>query len=89
MKDETKSLPEHPYADLIKAGQWYDHGTGKFELKQNRFGLWISNGEDGTEHVTALTKEACFDATVFHLHGKKYGFPEEARSYDGTVGGKL
>ena len=90
MKDETKSLiPEHPHAHLIDSGNWYDHGTGKFELRKNRFGLWSSHGEDGEEYVTALTKESCFTGTLFYLHGKKYGFADEAKSYAGTVGGKL
>ena len=91
MNEETKSstIEEHPYNHLIKEGQWYDHGTGLFELKETRFGLCTSYDKEGKGIITALTKGACYDGTVFHLHGVKHGFPETASSYDGTVGGKL
>ena len=91
MNEETKSstIEEHPYNHLIKEGQWYDHGTGLFELKETRFGLWTSYDKEGKGIITALTKGACYDGTVFHLHGVKHGFPETASSYDRTLGGKL
>ena len=91
MNEETKSsdIYEHPYNDLIQEGNWYDHGTGIFELKQSRFGLWTSYDKEGKGIITALTKGGCYDGTVFHLHGVKHGFPETSTSYDGVVGGKL
>ena len=58
MNEETKSsdIYEHPYNDLIQEGNWYDHGTGIFELKQSRFGLWTSYDKEGKGIITALTK---------------------------------
>ena len=51
------------------------------------FGL--AYDKEGKGIITALTKGACYDGTVFHLHGVKHGFPETSTSYDGVVGGKL
>ena len=60
MNEETKSsdIYEHPYNDLIQEGNWYDHGTGIFELKQSRFGLWTRHDKEGKGIITALTKGA-------------------------------
>ena len=58
-----------------------------FTVEKARF-LWHSKDKDGNGLVSALTEETCIHATRFYLKGKQEGF-EKAKSYEGTVGGKL
>ena len=59
-----------------------------FYVEQKSYGLWDSKDKDGNGLVTALTEDACIRATRFYLKGKQEGF-DTAKSYEGTVGGKL
>lgn len=59
-----------------------------FTVKKARF-LWHSYDKDGNGLVSALTEESCISGTRFYLKGKQEGFPEESKSYEGIVGGKL
>ena len=59
-----------------------------FTVEKARF-LWHSKDKDGNGLVSALTEDACIRATRFYLKGKQEGWPEESKSYEGTVGGKL
>jgi hypothetical protein len=60
-----------------------------FWVKRQRWGTFVSVGADDLEIITALTEEQCISATRWYLKGRQEGFPEESRSYDSTVGGKL
>lgn len=60
-----------------------------FRVEQMRWGTWTSYGKDGKGIITALTEEACISGTRFYLKGKQEGWGDDARTYDGTVGGKL
>jgi hypothetical protein len=58
---------------------------------RQRWGTYVSHGEDGTPLVTSLTEEACVAATRFHLKGLQDGSfcDNTATTYSGEVGGKL
>ncbi len=60
-----------------------------FWVKAQSWGTFVSVGADDLEIITSLTEEQCVKATRFYLKGIQEGFPEESRSYDSTVGGKL
>ena len=60
-----------------------------FWVRHQRWGTCVSVGSDGREIITSLTEEDCVQATRFYLKGKIDGFPNESRTYDGVVGGKL
>jgi hypothetical protein len=60
-----------------------------FWVKSQRWGTFVSVGPDDLEIITALTEEQCVAATRWYLKCRQEGFPEESRSYDSTVGGKL
>ena len=59
-----------------------------FTVEKARF-LWHSYDKDGNGLVSALTEESCISGTRFYLKGKQEGWPEESKSYEGIVGGKL
>ena len=59
-----------------------------FTVEKARF-LWHSYDKDGNGLVSALTEASCISGTRFYLKGKQEGWPEESKSYEGTVGGKL
>ncbi len=81
--------------DQVKVLQWVTKPEGaaihddSFWVKKQRWGTFVSVGADDLEIITALTEEECITATRWYLKGKQEGFTDEARSYDGVVGGKL
>ena len=63
---------------------------GAFTVDKARWGTWRSFGRDGKEIITALTEEQCISATRWYLKClQDGGFPDNSRSYDSVVGGKL
>ncbi len=60
-----------------------------FWVKAQSWGTYVSVGSDDLEIITSLTEEQCVNATRWYLKCRQEGFPEESRSYDSTVGGKL
>jgi hypothetical protein len=60
-----------------------------FWIKKQRWGTFVSIGANDLEIITALTEEQCISATRWYLKCKQEGFPEDSRSYDSFVGGKL
>ena len=81
--------------DQVKVLQWVtkpdDVATidDAFWVKKQRWGTFVSVGADDLEIITALTEEQCVKATRFYLKGLQEGFTDDARTYDGVVGGKL
>jgi hypothetical protein len=60
-----------------------------FWVKKQRWGTFVSVGADDTEIITSLTEEMCVTATRWYLKARQEGFTDDARTYDGVVGGKL
>ena len=58
-----------------------------FYVTKARF-LWHSYDKEEKGLVSALTENACIQATRFYLKGRQEGFTETTK-YEGTVGGKL
>jgi hypothetical protein len=81
--------------DQVKVLQWVTKPEGTatiddaFWIKKQRWGTFVSVGADDLEIITALTEEQCVSATRWYLKCKQEGFPDDSRSYDGVVGGKL
>jgi hypothetical protein len=59
-----------------------------FYVEQKKWGTWDSVDKQGKGLITSLTREHCIAATRFYLKGLQEGFPE-AKTHEGTVGGKL
>ena len=59
-----------------------------FYIEKKYYGLWDSTDLEGKGLVTALTEDACIQATRFYLKGRQEGWPE-TKKYEGEVGGKL
>jgi len=59
-----------------------------FRVEQSRWKTWRSYAKDGKEIITSLQRDACIDATRFYLKGCQEGWTT-AKTYEGTVGGKL
>ena len=60
-----------------------------FYVEQSTWKTWKSYDKDGNPLVTSLTEETCVAATRFYCKGIQEGFGEGAKSYEGSVGGKL
>ncbi len=61
-----------------------------FYVEQKKYGLWQSHYPDGGGIITSLNEHQCVTATRWYLKAKQEGFDKsEAKTYDGTVGGKL
>jgi hypothetical protein len=81
--------------DQIKVLQWVTKPEDAvtiddaFWIKKQRWGTFVSIGADDLEIITALTEEECLTATRWYLKAKQEGFTDDARTYDGVVGGKL
>ena len=60
-----------------------------FYVEQSAWKTWKSYDKDGNPLVTSLTSETCVAATRFYCKGIQEGFGEGAKSYEGSVGGKL
>lgn len=60
-----------------------------FWVRRQRWGTFVSVGADDLPIITSLSEEQCIAATRWFLKAKQEGFTEDARSYDGVVGGKL
>ncbi len=73
---------EHPE---IAEHEWFDDA---FRVEQSRWKTWKSFTKDGNAVVTSLTKEQCIATTRWYLKCLQEGFPE-AKTHEGTVGGKL
>ena len=65
---------------LIDEAFYVEEGFGK---------TWKSYDKDGNPLVTSLTSKSCISTTRFYLKGKQEGFGESAKSYEGSVAGKL
>lgn len=77
------NLPnEHPE---IAEVNWIDD---LFRVEETRWKTWRSFTKEGKELITSLNKENCIEATRFYLKGCQEGW-DPAKSYEGTVGGKL
>ncbi len=76
--------PQNEHPEIVEH-EWYDDA---FRVEQKRFGTWDSYTKEGKCIITSLTKENCINATRFYLKGLQEGFPE-AKTHEGTVGGKL
>jgi hypothetical protein len=59
-----------------------------FYCVEQRWGTWNSYDKDDKAIITSLTKESCINATRAYLKMKQEGF-DDAKSYEGVVGGKL
>lgn len=59
-----------------------------FYVEHKKWGTWDSYDVNGKCIVTSLTEDACVHATRFILKGQQEGFTE-AKTYEGTVSGKL
>ncbi len=59
-----------------------------FRVEQSRWKTWKSFDKEGKPLVTSLTEEQCIATTRWYLKGLQEGFPE-AKTHEGTVGGKL
>ena len=81
--------------DQVKVLQWVTKPEDAvihddaFWVKRQRWGTFVSVGVDDREIITSLTEEQCVSATRWLLKCRQEGFPEESRSYDSVVGGKL
>jgi len=63
-----------------------------FMVRKQRWGTYVSCAlKDDRTLITSLTLENCVAATRFYLKGLQEGWidEEQARVYEGTVGGKL
>jgi hypothetical protein len=60
-----------------------------FYVEQSNWKTWRSYDKDGKPLVTSLEEEICIAATRFYCKGLQEGFGEGAKSYEGSVGGKL
>jgi hypothetical protein len=65
-----------------------DYIDDAFRVEQTRWKTWRSFTKEGKELITALNEEVCINATRFYLKGLQEGWTD-AKTYDGTVGGKL
>jgi hypothetical protein len=59
-----------------------------FYVEKRKWGTWASTDKEGKGLITSLTRENCIAATRFYLKGLQEGF-SEAKTHEGTVGGKL
>jgi len=71
--------------------EWHETPYGKFRVAQKRFGTWDSYDENGACLLTGLTRESVVGGTAFYLEGRftNWANYQDARTFDGTVGGKL
>lgn len=61
-----------------------------FSCKQQKWGTWNSYDKDGNMLITSLTEDICIAATRFYLKQKfEKQIDDNARTYSGTVDGKL
>jgi hypothetical protein len=60
-----------------------------FYIKKQRWGTFVSVHKDGNALITSLTEDQCVSATRWYLKAQQDGFPDDSKSYDGVVGGKL
>lgn len=61
-----------------------------FTVREQRWGTFVSYDLEGNGLITSLTLEGCVGATRWYLKARQDGFESsEARTYEGTVGGKL
>ena len=79
-----------PTINIIKEdlpqSQVYDEA---FTVTKQRWGTFVSHSLDGEALITSLSLEGCVDATRWYLKATQEGFSDNARVYDGSVGGKL
>ncbi len=75
----------------IKASEMLGPYDEAFTVRKQRWGTHVSFSlADDRELITSLTLESCVAATRAYLKGLQDGWPgEEARTYEGVVGGKL
>lgn len=60
-----------------------------FWVRKQQWGTYVSVDLDEKELITSHSEESCIAATRWWLKAKQEGFPEQSKSYDGSVGGKL
>jgi hypothetical protein len=85
-KVDTEGVKHITWVTKPEDAQVYDEA---FWVRKQRWGTFVSVGSDDIDIITALTEEECLTATRWYLKCKQEGFPEDSRSYDGVVGGKL
>lgn len=73
---------EHPE---IAEHTWIDD---TFRVEQSRWKTWKSFHKDGRALITSLNEQQCVLTTRWYLKCLQEGFPE-AKTHEGTVGGKL
>jgi hypothetical protein len=87
----TTATPTKPKTKKAESTLPYSCMGISFDIHETRFGLFVSTMKDGTEMVTALTREACLLCTErIHIPSMKgcfEGYVSESRS--AVVGGKL
>ncbi len=65
--------------------EWIDDA---FRIEETRWKTFRSFSKEGKELITSLQRDTCIAATRFYLKGCQEGWGA-ARTYEGTVGGKL
>ncbi len=85
-KVDTEGVKHITWVTKPEDAQVYDEA---FWVRKQRWGTFVSVGSDDIDIITALTEEECVTATRWYLKAKQEGFTDDARTYDGVVGGKL
>ena len=60
-----------------------------FTVCSKSWGTFTSYSVKGDPLITSLTEDQCLNATRWYLKAQQDGFPDDSKSYDGVVGGKL
>jgi len=83
---DTQGVKHITWVTKPEGARTYDDA---FWVKEQRWGTFVSVGSDDVEIITALTEERCVSSTRWYLKARQEGFTDDARTYDGVVGGKL
>jgi len=87
--------PQHSSSGSVRHLKWvtkpddavtYDDA---FWVKRQRWGTFVSVGDNDLEIITSLTEEQCVSSTRWYLKQRQEGFTDSAATYDSVVGGKL
>jgi hypothetical protein len=91
----TLQMTKTKIEDEVKVLQWVTKPEDvtiiddAFWVKRQRWGTFVSVGADDLQIITALTEELCISSTRWYLKCLQEGFPDDSKSYDSFVGGKL
>ncbi len=70
--------------------EWYVTDHGHFRINKSKWGTFVSIDSEGTNMVTAGTKDACLHVTPNHMRWRVEGYDgPETVTHEGTVDGKL